>query len=172
MLAGLNHGSELHRPEARRRRKNHEVHPAADQLLIRIQSDELVRHVHLFLMPLLEARHGALDFLREHVGHRRQLDVLVRRQRLVGRAGTAPAAADQPNADRVAVLAVGAAARNQADRGGTRHGSGGGSLEKIPAGGSVVRCRSVCHGRNSKAVELTPRSFPAQAKRLAKRQTE
>ena len=106
MLAGLDHGAEVHRTEPRRRREHHQIHPAVDQLLVRIQPDELMRHVHFFLMPFLEAVHGAIDLVREHVGHGGQLDVVISREGLIGRPGAAPTATDQPHADGVAVLAV------------------------------------------------------------------
>ena len=110
MLAGLDDGAKVHRTEPRRRGEYNEIHPAVDQLLVRVQPDKLVRHVHFFLMPLLEAVHGALDPVRKHVGHGGQLDIVIGRERLIGRAGATPTAADQPHPDGVAVLPIGAAA--------------------------------------------------------------
>ena len=106
MLASLDHGAKVQWTEPRRRREHHQIHPAVDQLLVRIQPDELMRDVHFFLMPFLEAVHGAIDLVREHVGHGGQLDIVISRKGLIGRPGAAPTATDQSHTDGVAVLAV------------------------------------------------------------------
>ena len=67
MLTSLDNGSKMHGTKARRCRQYHQIHPAINEFLISVETDELVRHIHFFLMPLLETIHGTLYLSLIHI---------------------------------------------------------------------------------------------------------
>ena len=85
--------------------QNHDVHPAVDDLLIRIQSDEAVVRINFDTVAAFAFERGEalLQLVLKHVRHRGESHVFVGMERLVGSAGAASAAANEPNTQRVAI---------------------------------------------------------------------
>ena len=134
MLARVNRGLDVQRTEAGRGRENHHVHAAIDDLLIRIETDELallgdVDLARLILENGFQRLETRINFVAKRLAHRPQHHVAVRGQRLIGRAGAASTAADETDLQLVARVGRARQAR-KCERAGERaagdHGGGGG----------------------------------------------
>src|SRR5258708_38058010 len=90
----------MHRAKTWWRRQQHHVHPAVNDLLVSVQTDEALfwRNFELIRHVLLQRLHAFLKLILEGVSHGGENGVLVRSKRLAGGAGAAPAAADQAHA--------------------------------------------------------------------------
>jgi hypothetical protein len=92
--------------ETGRRRENHQVHTAVDQLLIVIEADKAFGWIDFDLLAdfpvVLQRLEAALHGILESIGHGHQFHVAVRAQRLFAGAQAAASAADQPDLDGVA----------------------------------------------------------------------
>ena len=107
MLARFDHSSQVRWTEPRRRRQQHYIDVAVDQLLKRVQSEELLTRFdfHLFrrfvaggLPKRIETRiYAPLVDIR----YRREHRIVVRFQCLGGRSRATPAAAHQANTNRL-----------------------------------------------------------------------
>ena len=104
-------GRQVRRPEARRRRQDHQVDVSGQHLLVGVEPGE--RHVVVHLVhrgelgvlagPLGQVGAGAGQPVREEVSHRHQLHVVAGAQAVGHGAGAAAAAADDAHPDRVHV---------------------------------------------------------------------
>jgi len=107
VFARLDGGAEVAGPEAGRRGEYDEVHAALDDLLEGIDAHKLPVGGHVELLVILHrAFHGgeaAFDRFGEGVAHGPQLDVAVGLEGLRGGTGATPAAADEADAELVAV---------------------------------------------------------------------
>src|SRR5713226_1330789 len=97
----------MRRPKTRRRSEQHHINAAREQLLIRIESDELILGIDLHLRgaAAVELAEALIDAVLINVGDRGELGVIVGFECLGGGAGTSPAAADQADLNRVRRLA-------------------------------------------------------------------
>ena len=134
VLARLNGRQGVEAVELGRVGDQHHVR-GLDHLLVAVEAGEAMVVVHgdLLAFGRLERSALGLDAVPENVAHGHQPGARVGGQRLAGRAGIAPAAADHADLDDVAARGVGAAAQVEgADR---RGGSGDRrGLEKVTAG--------------------------------------
>jgi hypothetical protein len=107
VLALLDRVREVRGAEVRRRREDHDVDAAVDDLLVGVEAEEALVRLHADAVALLgqgldQPREAPVHPVREDVAHRGQVHVAVgREQRVRRRAGPAPAAADEPDPDRV-----------------------------------------------------------------------
>ncbi len=106
MFPSVDCGFEMHRAKSGRRGKKHDIHPAINHFLICIEPDETVfgRHFHFIPVFSLEAFQAGLEMICKSIAHRGEDDVWIRFERLVRRARTPSAAANQANAERIGVF--------------------------------------------------------------------
>jgi hypothetical protein len=120
VLASLDRGLDVPRPEARGRGQHHQV-AAIDDLLIGVEADEtaVVGDVELLLgvAVVLDVVTAIPEAILEHVGQGVQLDVVRGARRLANILGSARAAADQADLDRVVALGMGVRQEGEAGRG-------------------------------------------------------
>jgi hypothetical protein len=108
MLAGGDHGANVDRPKARRRRQQDEI-AVLNHLGVRVQADEdaIVRDIDLVTqIAVAQSRQQGGGLGTEGVADGDQSDVVVGAQALFDGAGTAAAAADQADANSVVALGV------------------------------------------------------------------
>src|SRR5436189_380966 len=126
MFAGIDRGSDMHRPKSWWRREDDDVDAALDDFLVRIQPRETTVRLHLELVGirLLQARQRALELVLESIADCHQRHVSVRCHGLRGCATSASAAADQTDAQRLARRTLAAHRTGQDKWGRNRRGSG------------------------------------------------
>ena len=108
--------------KVRRAGDQHHVDAALEHLLAAVEADKRMGLVDGELLGVfrLQLRPGGFDPFGKHVGHRHQAHVFPGVHRIGGGAGTAAAAADKPDLDRVAAGGMHAAGQRQ---GAARHGA-------------------------------------------------
>ncbi len=128
VFARLDGRLEMNRAEAGRRRQDDQVDVRRQELFVRVEAGELM--VGLDGDPLrlraefvLEVMQAALQLVLEGVGHRHELHVPLRRQGLMGRSGTASAAADQTDANHIAAAGIRPRERITGQQAGAESGS-------------------------------------------------
>jgi len=101
VLARLDRGLEVLRPETGRRGQNDQVDVRFQDLLVSVQTMEaaIFRHGGPFLELPRQAVRAALDAILEGVAECDDLDALVGREAVLGRAAATAAAADYSNLD-------------------------------------------------------------------------
>ena len=116
---------EMHRPEARRRREDHEVDVGREDFLVGVEAPETLRGVEF------EFRFRCRDLPLKQIAHGHDLNARGRIEAVLRRAGAAPAAADEPDADAIRA-GGGAESARRGEVGGERRAAGdGGEFHEI-----------------------------------------
>src|SRR5512135_1066760 len=150
VLAGLDRGGDVQRPEAGRGGQDHQVHAGVNHFLEGVEADEAAVGGDVELVAevaVLEVVLGGVEPVLEQVAHGVELHVRARVDRIFGRGGAASATADQADLDGVAAGRVHVRPGAQAGRrrGPDRRDRRG--LEEVtPRGGRGPRCRGLGHG--------------------------
>ena len=141
VLARFDRGRDVQRTEVRRGGEQHDV-AAVDHALVGVEADEAVLGIDVDLGrdvgAVLQCAQAAVDLIGEGVAERHELGVRVGAQRVLRRAGAAPAAADQTDAQHVRAAGLPAARKGVGHRGaGGREGRAG--AEDIATGEGVAQ---------------------------------
>ena len=143
VFVGVNRCPQMHGPEVRRRRQQHHIDAAIDDLLIGIKTDELPLGHHADLVPdggaAAQLRQAAGERFWEGVPHGPQLGTGIGQQGIFGGAGTPAAAADE--ADFECFVADGMHERSIGQ--GEGAGGGRGRFEKLAAVTGCFHHRSI-----------------------------
>ena len=109
MLAGFDTSLQMSRAKSGRGGKQHHVHAALNHLLIRVESHEAMFRIDLnsIFGLLLQDSQAAFQAVFERIGHRRQDDVLISRQRLRSGASSPATATHQSHLECIAVGCIG-----------------------------------------------------------------
>ena len=125
----------VQRAESRRRREDHEIDTAIDDLLVGVESDELVVGRNLDavgdILLCLQPVQALLQLVGKRVGDRREDDALVGMERLRGGSGTASTASDQTDLDLWQIRSGGFGGQDEGRRQGDGGDGGSGALQEI-----------------------------------------
>ena len=134
VLARFDGGGDVHRPEAGRRREDHQVDIGGEHFLVGVEADEahVILDLELVAERSLERILGTIETILEQVAHGDEFDVVVMEQAVARGAGASSAAADERDAEFFrtgGVDEVGAEGRER-----RRRADGGGGFEHVASG--------------------------------------